>query len=99
MSFDNIINDYKGSSDITNSLVRPWLSYLNSYPNSTNTNMKAVAYMLDTDVWSTFTDDDRKAEYAIGGPTLDLFCESYNQKYSNDEMSYKNVMTSNGYDI
>ena len=99
VSFGNVINDYKGSSDITNNLVKPWLSYLGKYPSSTNINMKAVAYMLDTDVWSTFTDDDRKAEYAIGGPTLDLFCESYNQKHSDDEISYKNAITSNGYDI
>ena len=96
VSFDNIINDYKGSSDITNSLVRPWLSYLNRYLNNTNPSMKAVAYMLDTDVWSTFTDDDRKAEYAIGGPTLDLFCESYNQKYPNNKLSYSS-MSSTGY--
>ena len=47
-----------------------------------HSNMGAVAYMLDTNVWSTFTDSAGKAEYAIGGPTLDLFCASYNQKYS-----------------
>ena len=98
LSFDNLINDYKGSSDITNNLVRPWLSYLNSYPNSTNNNMKAVAYMLDTDVWSTFTDNDRKAEYAIGSPTLDLFCASYNQKYSSDEQIQYQA-TSVGYQV
>ena len=98
LSFNNVINDYKGSSDITNGRIKPWLSYLNKYPNSTNPNMKAVAYMLDTDVWSTFTDDDRKAEYAIGGPTLDLFCESYNQKYPNDKLSYSS-MSSTGYNL
>ena len=89
VSFADIIQDYSGSSDITNSLVRPWITFLKSYPSSTNRNMKAVAYMLDTKVWSTFTDSEGKAEYAIGGPTLDLFCASYNQKYSDKTMQYK----------
>ena len=96
VAFTNVINDYNGSSDITNSRIKPWLSYLSKYPSSTNINMKATAYMLDTDVWSTFTDDDRKAEYAIGGPTFDLFCESYNQKYPSNKISYSSV-NSNGY--
>ena len=96
VSFNNVINDYKGASDITNSRIKPWLSYLNKYPDSTNSNMKAVAYMLDTDIWSTFTDDDRKAEYAIGGPTFDLLCESYNQKYPSNKITYSNVNL-NGY--
>ena len=54
--------------------------------------MKAVAYMLDTNVWSTFkdsTDNSGKAEYAIGGPTLDLFSASYNQKYPSKQIQYQ----------
>ena len=48
--------------------------------------------MLDTNVWSTFTDstdNSGKAEYAIGGPTLDLFCASYNQKYPSKQIQYQ----------
>ena len=51
--------------------------------------MKAVAYMLDTNIWNTFTDSTGKAEYAIGGPTLDLFSASYNQKYPNKQIQYQ----------
>ena len=100
LSFNNIVNneDYNGSSDITNGLVKPWLSYLNSYPSSTSKNMKAVAYMLDTNVWSTYTDSAGKAEYAIGAPTLDLFCASYNQKYPTKTIQY-NIYNSNGYGV
>ena len=99
LSFDNVISDYSGSSNITNSLVKPWLSYLNSSygRNSTYNNMKAVAYMLDTNVWSTFTDNEGKAEYAIGGPTLDLFCASYNQKYPSKQIQYQS--SSSGYQV
>ena len=95
--FTNVISDYSGSSDITNSLAKSWLSYLNSYPNDTNNNMKAVAYMLDTNVWNTFTDSAGKAEYAIGGPTLDLFCASYNQKYPTKTIQYR--ASNNGYEV
>ncbi len=52
--------------------------------------MKAVAYMLDTNVWSVFKGD--KAEYAIGGPTIELLVKSYNQKYgtNNHQVSANN---------
>ena len=77
--------------------MKPWLSYLNSYSSSTYTNIRAVAYMLDTNVWSTFKDNAGKAEYAIGGPTLDLFCASYNEKYPTKTIQYK--ANSTGYQV
>ena len=46
-----------------------------------NYNMKAVAYMLDTTAWSTFKDSNGKADYVIGGPTLEMLFKSYNQKH------------------
>ena len=48
---------------------------------NTNNNMKAVAYMLDTTAWSTFKDNNGKADYVIGGPTLEMLFKSYNQKH------------------
>lgn len=99
--FTDIIDngDYRGSSDITNSLVKPWLNFLNSSYGryNTNENMQVVAYMLDTNVWSIFKDNEGKAEYAIGGPTLDMLCASYNQKYTNKQIQYKS--NNNGYSI
>ena len=55
--------------------------------NSTvNPNMKAVAYMLDTTAWSTFKDNNEdnngKADYAIGGPTIEMLMKSYSQKHN-----------------
>ena len=35
--------------------------------------------MLDINAWSGFAGE--KAEYAIGGPTIELFFNSYNKKY------------------
>ena len=41
--------------------------------------MKAIAYLSDTNIWKSFAGE--KAEYAIGGPNIELFLNSYNKKY------------------
>ena len=62
--------------------ARKWLkSYLDSY-SSSNDNMKVVAYMLDTDIWNVYKTD--KADYAIGGPTVEMLFASYNKKMGAD---------------
>lgn len=85
VSFSNILNDYKdededGQTDISEIGKQLNKSYFtdNNYK-STNSNMKSVAYMLDTNAWSGFKGDD--AEYAIGGPTIELFFEAYNKAH------------------
>ena len=42
--------------------------------------MKSVAYMMDTTAWNSKFKGN-KAEYAIGGPTVELLFKSYNGKY------------------
>ena len=70
LSFYNVNMDntyYKNGSDwiIKNSKAKKWLSnYLSEYPNSTRENILAVAYMMDTSIWSEKYAGD-KAEYAI----------------------------------
>ena len=97
--FRRILNDYKGSASITDSRIK---GLNNSYFNtkrysSTYENMKAVAYMLDTKAWSGFAVSG-KADYAIGGPTIELLFKSYNQKYPGT--NYVAEATSNtGYKI
>ena len=81
-----IMQEYQGSADI-DTKVKKWLSYVEEYPNNTNNNMKAVAYMLDTEVWNVFAGE--QAEYAIGGPTLDLFVASYNKTHPNDTIGFQ----------
>ena len=68
------------NSILSNNPARKWLkAYLDNYT-SANNNMKAVAYMLDTNVWNVYKTD--KAEYAIGGPTFQMFIDSYNKFYN-----------------
>ncbi len=96
VDFCRVINDYSGSEDIINeSKAKKWIGWVDSYPNIMNKNIKAVAYMLDTNenVWGTFAGG--MAEYAIGGPTLEMYIASYNSMNKtsiacdkNDEVGY-----------
>lgn len=95
VAFTSIIDEYEGSKDIQeNSLAKKWLSqFLKEYPDSKNSNIKAVAYMMDTDVWKVFAGE--KAEYAIAGPTIELFCASYQDTHPDKYIVYD--LISNGY--
>ena len=81
--FSNILNDYvTGSARITDNKLK---ALNNDYFNtkgftSTNPNMKSVAYMMDTTAWNSKFKGN-KAEYAIGGPTVELLFKSYKGKY------------------
>lgn len=100
--FNNILSDYAGSADITDTRLQALnSSYFNYLTQndviSTKSNMKAVAYMLDIsdNVWGTFA--GKNAEYAIGGPTLEILFNSYSQKY---DVDYRAQVTSlSGYQI
>ena len=84
VSFANILTDYpNGSEDVaeeTKYLNKQYYEYLtNKGVISTDNNMRVVAYMCDTSVWNKFK--TTKAEFAIGGPTIELLFKSYNKKY------------------
>ena len=81
---DTLLDKYTGAASITDTNITPWLSYLkSSYGGSDNTNknMKATAYLLDTEIWKGFK-NSTKAKYAIGAPTLDMFVASYNTRFA-----------------
>ena len=52
---------------------------------STSDGLKAVAYMLDTDIWTQeFTgnkDGNEQVEYVVGGPSIEQIFKAYNKKY------------------
>ncbi len=98
LSMNNVITDYpNGSAHITSEKIKTLNSdYFNikGYTSSSN-NIKATAYMLDTNVWRVYKGN--KAEYAIGGPSIEMLMKSYSQKYNLD---YKaQVSSSIGYQI
>lgn len=84
LSFNNVVNDYTGLSDISDDKIKilnnDYFEKGYSLSDDDNNYLKAVSYMLDTEVWKVFSNE--KAEYAIGGPSIELFLKSYNQKYN-----------------
>ena len=102
LSMNDVINDYNGASDIKDeSLQNLNSNYFSKYgsENSSNNNMKAVAYMLDTseEVWGKFAGE--KAKYAIGGPTIELLFKSYNEKYNTKNKYQAQATSATGYKI
>ena len=103
-NFSNIVNDYNGISDILNtnltdsSIPEKWFSLANKYPSGTDTSgLSSVAYMLDNNVWSTYK-NSVYADYAIGGPTIEMIIESYNNKHPHKNIAYS-IPSANGYKI
>ena len=77
--FNNILNDYSGSSSIIDPKIQSLNNdYFTKGYSSTNNNMKAVAYMLDTNAWSIYAGE--YAEYAVGGPSIEMLMASYSEK-------------------
>lgn len=105
---DGILPQYtNGSNLITENklqrLNKNYFEYLaNQNINSTNPNMMAVAYMMDTEAWKPFAmSTEGYAEYAIGAPTVELLFTAYN-KYKNKSTNEKymtQVISKNGYQI
>ena len=96
LSMNNVYQNYTGATNINATLGNKWLSkYYQDNSTSTNENIRAVAYMLDTSIWNPIYINEY-AEYAIGGPTLEMFCESYKDTHPTNYIEYR--ATSAGYD-
>lgn len=72
---------YTGSLDISANMKKYNKSYfVDKKYTSTGPNMRAVAYMLDTSTWSQFSSSSKGyAEYAMGGPSVELVFTAYNK--------------------
>lgn len=63
--------------------------------NSSKVNSRCASKLLDTEYWKKFV-DSKYADYAIGGPTIELFTKSWNAKgYTTLNTSY----SSEGYSV
>ena len=71
-------------SDVTDERVKQlnkaYFEYLDTNQLTNDSNQaKNIAYLLDTTAWNIYSGE--KAEYAIGGPTVELCVKSANAKY------------------
>ena len=86
LSFNDMYKAYSSNTcsvNITDSRIKKWMKYVDKYPNSKNENISSVAYMLDTGIWNTKYKNNSFADYAIGGPTIELFNASYKATHPN----------------
>ena len=70
--------------------------------NSSNESSRCVSALLNTSNWESYKDNGSMAEYAIGGSTIEMWMESWNElcdkKYSKaSDKLYCNNTSGNGY--
>ena len=53
-----------------------------------NDNEQAAAWLCDPSKWTAYCDTD-KANYAIGGPSVEMYVKSYNQTHGDDALGYQ----------
>ena len=95
-SFTNVINDYTGSASIAEDMKWFNKDYFDKNYTSTNSNMKAVAYLLDKSIW-TDKFKGNGADYVVGGPSLEIVLTSYNQSTNQSNMYQSRAENSTGY--
>ena len=90
-----VLSKYTGTSDVTDERIK---ALNNDYYNvkgysDDKHGAKGMAYLLDITEWNKGFKADN-AQYAIGGPTIELLRDSYNAKYGT---SYTVTATASGY--
>ena len=101
LNFNNMYEAYSSntcSTNITDTRIKKWMEYVDKYPDSKNYNISSVAYMLDTEIWNTKYKNSY-ADYAIGGPTIELFNASYKATHPNNNYIEATVYDSSGYKV
>ena len=73
-----------------------WSSYIGNLEESSwNNNAKAAAYLCETTKWESYR-DSTKANYVIGGPSLEMYADSYNQTHEENSLVYTCNTSTNG---
>lgn len=90
MWFTDIRNQYNANSTTTdipellskfdNKTVTEYHKWMNIPENQIKNyhNEKSIESIIDVDIWSGYK-NTKYAKYAIGGPTIEMFCKSYNE--------------------
>ena len=81
-------NAYQSGTTKIREMNPTWKKYRNSVAESDwRENEKAAAYLCDTSKWTTYY-DSAKANYAIGGPSLEMYADSYNKTHNSNSLIY-----------
>ena len=78
---------YDASQTKVREMNPDWAKARGKSESSWNDNEKAAAWLCDTSKWTDYCDSD-KANYAIGGPSVEMYVKSYNQAFENKAGAY-----------
>ena len=68
--------------------------------NENHTNSLCVSTLLNADNWKNYKDSEGKAEYAIGGSTIEMWMDSWNKRYPSDSDQLNwGIYTDRGYGV
>lgn len=81
--FGDVGNDYKNLDEVDDEIFEKWLPFSKNF-SYRRKEIRNLIYMLDVKAWKNFC--GKKAKYAIGAPTLEMFVKSYNKKYPLDKL-------------
>ena len=101
----SLVSQLKGTAEMsrisgyydneTKSKYHQWLN-VERYYNNAVTYGSCAGAMIDCDLWNGYKNSNY-AEYAIGGPSMEMFCESYNSTHTGDDLVIEQKQ--NGYKI
>lgn len=95
-TFNNIVSDYTGSKDIADDLK--WFNsnyFKNSFSDINCNNMKAIAYLLDKEIW-TKKFKGNGAKYVVGAPSVEILLNSYNNYIGSPSLYQVRIMEYEG---
>ena len=76
---DGVLIKYTNLLDVS-SMKKYIKDYFKDYSDRVSPNTKSTSYMLDTSIWQPFASSTQSyAEWAIGGPTVELLLIAYNK--------------------
>ena len=94
--FDKVLGDYTGSASITEEMKWFNKDYFDKGYTSSTENMRATAYMLDSNIW-TNKFNGNGIDYVVGAPSIDMILKSYSQLTNQVNMYQTRAENATGY--
>lgn len=96
---DIFYSDNEKTTKLANKYLSGWKNIINNNNITTNENdnAKITALLMDTNIWESLTNNSNL--YAIGCPTIEMWVNSWNDIYENQQIYLSNDINGIGYNI
>ena len=97
---DIFYSENEKTKKLANKYLSGWKSIMtnNNITTNTNDNAKITALLMDTEIWKSLTKNNSSL-YAIGCPTVEMWVNSWNDKYPDQQIYLSNDINGVGYKI